>query len=79
MSDLTVAADLKLANIMCGISSHASTYPCIYCTWSKGEKDSIMPRSFHGIKQMSEDWKNAGQVPVKKVKKVLQLPESTNH
>lgn len=27
----TVAVDLKLANILCGIMTHSSTYPCTWC------------------------------------------------
>lgn len=35
----TVASDLKLCNILCGLSTHSSSHPCTWCDVNKTELD----------------------------------------
>ena len=64
LDNFTIAADMKMANLLCGISSHSSTHPCIYCDWSKSDpRGSVKSRTFEEIRTLSQEWKNQGQAP----------------
>ena len=39
--DYTHAVDLKLANILCGLQSHSSSYPCLWCFCPKADFKSL--------------------------------------
>lgn len=57
----TVATELKLANIMAGLMSHSSSFPC---TWCDIDKKNLCKRgnlrTIENISKNYEDWKNAG-------------------
>lgn len=57
----TIATDLKLANIISGIMSHSSLFPC---TWCVGEKKNLSERAkfrtIGSILNHYSDWRNAG-------------------
>ncbi|XP_047144168.1 uncharacterized protein LOC124817786 [Hydra vulgaris] len=62
--------DLKLLNIVSGIMSCASKYPCLYCEFpnSEGNKawqtDATL-RTFGNIKNHKEDWLTSGGKKIK--------------
>ena len=39
---MTVAADLKMANIMCGLMPHSATHPCAWCTVERYVTSALM-------------------------------------
>ena len=59
--ECTVATDLKMANILIGIMSHSSKYPCKWCTTFSDElhKCGEMRTIRKCIKQFN-DWQNNG-------------------
>lgn len=59
--DWTVATDLKLANILIGIMSHTSNYPCTWCTAMKGNLDQCGEyRTIGSCLVNYENWLNSG-------------------
>ena len=72
----TLAADFKCANILAGIQSHSSTFPCIYCEgtspWKKGGKR----RTLGSIRALSQAFQNSGQPwnKAKNYKNCVNLP-----
>ena len=58
---ITYALDLKLTNIMLGLGSHASTYPC---SWCKAEKRNLSKkgelRTFESIHENFWMWRGEG-------------------
>ena len=68
----TIAADLKLTNILVGLMSHSSTYPCTWCT-SQKEDLSIMGelRTIGSCIANFEAWKQSGGK--KKIVKTLKI------
>ena len=62
--DATISTDLKLANLICGIGTHASTFPCTWCTAEKNKlhlKETI--RTISEIKNNYEKYSAAGSNP----------------
>ena len=62
--DATISTDLKLANLICGIGTHASTFPCTWCTAEKNKlhlKGTI--RTISEIKNNYEKYSAAGSNP----------------
>ncbi len=56
-----LATDLKLSNILAGLMSHASSYPCTWCQASKSEIQHDMPgslRTFGSIRRMVRQYKS---------------------
>jgi len=54
-----IAADLKLHNIIIGIQSHSSSFPCEYCLEPAGFHDvnSVYPlRTLNSIEKLALDW-----------------------
>lgn len=51
----TIAVDLKLANILCGIMAHSSLYPC---TWCFARKDKLSVFTFPKDESLREKWLN---------------------
>ncbi|CAH0552516.1 unnamed protein product [Brassicogethes aeneus] len=57
----TIAADLKLLNILLGIGPHSSMYPCLWCTANQHELDKISAlRTFENCKTNDLEWYKAG-------------------
>ncbi|KAJ8688207.1 hypothetical protein QAD02_024002 [Eretmocerus hayati] len=56
------AVDLKIANILAGIGSHSSTYPCTWCFAPKNElhKECTTSRTIASIKKYSRAWHEKG-------------------
>ena len=58
------AVDLKMANILCGLQSHSSSFPCVYCNcpkmeFSDKEKFRSHPmRTIGEIKKYADDYMN---------------------
>lgn len=58
----TVATDLKLANILVGIMSHASLYPCTWCYSSKNEMNKCgLYRTVGNSLENYLKWHEAGE------------------
>lgn len=59
--DGTIATDLKMANILVGIMSHSSSFPC---TWCYAKKESLhvcgQLRSSRNVLENYENWRAAG-------------------
>ena len=57
-----LTADLKVVNMVCGLNSHAASFPCPYCLWPKGSKEekSWPHRTFAQIRENNEKWIAAG-------------------
>lgn len=75
--DGTVATDLKLANILIGIMSHSSNYPCTWCMAIKGELHTCgVYRTIGNCLENYENWKNAGgkKQSAKKFKNCINPP-----
>ena len=54
-----LAADLKIQNILLGIQTHSSKYPCAYCYDEKSfqvKKETVELRSIESIGKLSSDW-----------------------
>ena len=62
--DFVVATDLKLLNILLGLSGHGGKYACVYC---EGEKviEAGKARTFSSIIQCYENYQSAGANPKK--------------
>lgn len=61
--DGTIAVDLKLANILCGIMSHSSLHPCTWCYAKKDELHGCSElRTIGSILDYYKSWKDAGSV-----------------
>lgn len=73
----TIATDLKLANIIVGIMSHASSFPCCWCYADKYNlgNDGELRYIGSGLKNYM-DWCDAGSSPkdAKKFKNCIHLP-----
>ena len=73
-----ISSDLKMDNILCGIGSHASSYPCHMCEWPIGttENGPWIPRTFEGIRKQHEDWVASGgnEKELRLYKNVKHLP-----
>lgn len=55
-NNVFLCSDLKLANLICGIGSHSSTYPCCYCESSPKEHWKIAPlRTFGRIRELAAE------------------------
>lgn len=62
----TVATDLKLANICCGLMPHSSCFPCTWCTANKNDLDKCGElRTIGGIKNNFTLWQQNGGVKQK--------------
>ena len=59
-----VNADLKCMNLLLGMTSHASLYPCPYCTsFSKHNpwaSEELQLRSLQGLRDCNQEWVDAG-------------------
>ena len=73
--DSVIAADLKLFNVLFGLSGHGGKYACIYCEAPKGLEAGIT-QTFSGIIKYAEAYKKAGSNPkkIKDFKNVIDLP-----
>lgn len=61
--DGKIAVDLKLANILCGIMSHSSLYPCTWCYSKKDElSECSQLRTLQNILDNFTNWRDAGSV-----------------
>lgn len=58
--DFCLATDLKLQNIMIGIQSGSSTYPCSYCESARPFDKTGDLRSFGRIKKEFEKFQDSG-------------------
>ena len=64
--DLRFAADYKCINLLCGIGSASSTYPCPFCLWDHKAGDDCPSsegwehRTFQMIVDQFEAWKDSG-------------------
>lgn len=59
--ECTIATDLKLANILTGLMSHSSLYPCTYCFAKKDELEGYDTyRTVGNTLQYYEAWMKAG-------------------
>lgn len=59
--ECTIATDLKLANILVGIMSHSSAYPCTWCYATKNELHSCGSlRSIENTLTNYNEWRAAG-------------------
>jgi hypothetical protein len=63
------AVDLKMANILCGLQSHSSAYPCMFCECPKKEFSNIKKininwklRTIGEIKKQAQDYENKRRV-----------------
>ncbi len=57
-----LATDLKLSNILAGLMSHASSYPCTWCQASKSDIQQDIPgclRTFGSIRELARQYKKA--------------------
>ena len=61
------SVDLKLQNVMCGMQSHGSTHPCVYCEGSKPWEEPSNPRTMGNLRKHYESFENAP--PSKKIPK----------
>ncbi len=56
-----LCGDLKMVNIVIGIQSHSSSFPCPYCHWRSGGRECDMVhltyRTLEGITQYSHDYR----------------------
>jgi len=58
----TIAVDLKLANILCGIMAHSSMFPCTWCYARKDKLNEIAElRTIGNILANYTNWCNAGR------------------
>ena len=65
-----LSTDLKLANIICGLQSHASSHPCTWCyVFHKNLALCNNPQTFR-LRQCFEDFKNVVHLPL------LNVPDS---
>ena len=54
-------ADLKMVNISCGLTCHASSFPCPFCQWEKGSfRTGYERRTFKQISDYKQQWVYAG-------------------
>ena len=60
------SVDLKLQNVMCGMQSHGSTHPCVYCEGCKPWEPS-KPRTMGSLREHYENYESAP--PSKKIPK----------
>lgn len=65
-----IETDMKLANIIIGIGTHASSMPCPYCTSKRGDdkkywKDGV-PRSFQSLHEHYEAYLRDGLVKARR-------------
>ena len=62
--EFTLSHDLKLANILAGIQSHSSKYPCVYGECTRDEKTSVwikgQDRTIGNIEKHREEWVLSG-------------------
>ena len=58
--DFCLACDLKLTNIVFGLQSHSSTYPCVYCLSKKGFSESGLLRTLGFLKESVKAFKESG-------------------
>nr|XP_047138903.1 uncharacterized protein LOC124814863 [Hydra vulgaris] len=66
--NFVVSCDMKLANIICGLQSHASAHPCTWCTVeSSNLANQGTLRTFRSLKQAHKTYTAAGS-DIKKAK-----------
>ncbi|CAH1113805.1 unnamed protein product [Psylliodes chrysocephalus] len=59
----TIATDLKLANILLGITSHSSSYPCTWCFSENNNLENVgLRRTIGNCTNYFEAWRNAGSI-----------------
>lgn len=76
----TIATDLKLANILLGIMSHSSSYPCTWCFCENNNLENVgSPRTIGNCTSYFEAWRNAGSTikNAKNYKNCINLPVFT--
>ena len=73
--DSVKAADLKLLNVLLGLSDHGGKHTCIYCEAPK-EPEVGTIRTFAGLIKLAEAYKDAGSNPLnmKDLKNVVNVP-----
>lgn len=65
-NNATISTDLKLANLLCGIGTHASKFPCTWCTAENNQLHSKgAMRSISNIKANYTSYSAAGSNPKK--------------
>jgi hypothetical protein len=55
------SADLKVINLVLGLGSHASMYPCPFCYYKKGSTDAFENRRLEDICTLNEQWQTIGK------------------
>lgn len=56
------AVDLKVANLLCGIGTHSSLYPCTWCFASKNKLDQKAElRTIQNITKYFSEWEKSGR------------------
>jgi hypothetical protein len=55
------SADLKVINLVLGLGSHASMYPCPFCYFKKGSTGSFKNRTLEDICTLNEQWQTIGK------------------
>uniref|UniRef100_A0A1I8I211 RING-type domain-containing protein n=1 Tax=Macrostomum lignano TaxID=282301 RepID=A0A1I8I211_9PLAT len=60
-ANISIACDLKLANILLGLMAHSSSHPCTWCNVNKGSLDSCgEPRTFGSLSEKYQAYLAAG-------------------
>ncbi|PAA90668.1 hypothetical protein BOX15_Mlig012066g1 [Macrostomum lignano] len=62
---IPVTADMKVANIICGLQPHSCTHPCPYCEALAPLTENGVPRTLGRIRQFAQQFQAAGQVRAK--------------
>ena len=54
--------DLKAINILVGLQSHSSTFPCPFCYFRKGDRSGnvCVPRTFEQVRRYHAEWLLSG-------------------
>ena len=58
--DFIIACGLKLANVLCGLQSHASKFPCTWCEATQPWSKPCQPRTLGRIRKMVQAYRNSG-------------------
>ena len=56
-----LSADLKLINLLLGISTHSSTHPCPHCKWRRNTFGKGDLRTFEEIREFYIAWQDSGK------------------
>lgn len=57
--DFSLASDLKLCNIACGMQGHSSSFPCMYCLSKRPFLEKGVLRTFGMLRQLAKAFKQS--------------------